>query len=913
MDADAGRWPDPVARPPAPGFDVLPLPAANPAASGPGCAAELHRYAAVAAFGRFAVQSCDISAVIGRAVESAAEVVHAPMAGLVRVVVRGQVEVVATRGVAGAAGRTGADAGPAEADAGVEWTVTTDVPADRITQPLIVPDWSTEIRFSQVPRLRDLGVCATLSVGVPAAGVSWLLTVHDHRARAFGAIDVDVVQAIAQLLGAALERDHQQRTYAAMIDRGRAVTAFGRFALKSSDVDATIERALEFVGEVLAVPMGVLARVIGPDQAEVVRARGVPGLAVGQRVEIPPHLREEYLARRSFARTDRRAGDPPVPGGVEPAGVRASMSVGLLVEGEPSRLVVLDVEPRQFTPSEQDFLQAVAHLLSAAIDRSRSELAQQTVAAFGRFALQSRDMTATIVRAVEVVAEVLDVPIVMVARPSGPGRYVMVHVHGSMGVAPGTELEVPSDLMAAIEDLTAPLAIDDWQSETRFSPVPAFRAVGVRSSLSVGVPVSRRAWRLVAVDTRPRRFRCFEVDVLQPIGNLLATALERQRAETLVRDSNRQLQQALLPGDLPTLPGITATARYVPAGGDLVGGDWYDVLPLPHGGIGLVMGDVEGHDSTAAAMMGQIRTVLRAYAADGHTPAEILGELNRFVHGHMQRLVTCCYAELHPEQRTITYASAGHPTPLILEPGRELTALPAAPGLILGVNAEQDYGECTRMLPHARLILMVTDGLVDDLPGAIHDALASLAAAAGRNACEPLETLADRLAACPDDGRDQRDDAALLAVELVTAAPPSCEGVHRIFANRPVVTRTARSYVADVLTAWGLPGVRETATLVVSELVTNAIMHTTGPIQVALRRAGPERIRLTVRDESDLPLRPHRRPAVKAAGTLEPGGRGLIIVQHVADRWGIDLTPDGVGKAVWVELGATARRPTASS
>ena len=165
-----------------------------------------------------------------------------------------------------------------------------------------------------------------------------------------------------------------------------------------------------------------------------------------------------------------------------------------------------------------------------------------------------------------------------------------------------------------------------------------------------------------------------------------------------LRATTRQLQQVLLPGSLPALDGIEAAARYLPAGGDDVGGDWYDVLPHSRGRIGLVIGDVEGHDSTAAATMGQIRNVLRAHAEEGLTPAEILAKVNNFVSHHCERLATCCYAELNPATRLLTAASAGHPAPLVLEPGRAIRPVPVEAGVLLGVTSEETYRECNVFL-----------------------------------------------------------------------------------------------------------------------------------------------------------------------------------------------------------------------
>jgi serine phosphatase RsbU (regulator of sigma subunit) len=147
-----------------------------------------------------------------------------------------------------------------------------------------------------------------------------------------------------------------------------------------------------------------------------------------------------------------------------------------------------------------------------------------------------------------------------------------------------------------------------------------------------------------------------------------------------------------------------------------VGGDWYDVLDLPHGGLALVMGDVEGHDSAAAAIMGQVRTVLSTYVAEGYPPAEILSRTSDFVASHTERLVSCCYVELHPNNAPSPASAPDTPAPWFSTPTTAPESCPST-RLPLGVLPNPAYLEHTEVLLPGACLALVTDGLFDVLPG----------------------------------------------------------------------------------------------------------------------------------------------------------------------------------------------------
>jgi len=361
----------------------------------------------------------------------------------------------------------------------------------------------------------------------------------------------------------------------------------------------------------------------------------------------------------------------------------------------------------------------------------------------------------------------------------------------------------------------------------------------------------------------------------------------------------REFQRVLLPATLPRMPGIETVARYVPAGDDAVGGDWYDVLPLPRGGVGLVMGDVEGHSATAAVIMAQARNVLRAYAAEGHSPGDVLSNLNRFVSDHTDCLITCCYLHLDPAARVVTAVTAGHPAPIVLtdDGGRHL---PVHTGLPLGVDAAERYEERTTVLePRSRLVLY-TDGLIDERSLITDpDELLAVATALDTGTAPDTGTaaaIADALVRRSPDQPSFPDDTAVLVACLDQRQPDDTPGTAtRVLASAPAAAPAARRFVHDVLTGWGLTPLQDVAELLASELVTNAILHTGGEVRLTLAQPGPDTLRIGVHDDSDRPAR---------IGSPRPddiGGRGLTIVDALADGWWIDPSPAG-GKTVWLEL-----------
>ncbi len=226
------------------------------------------------------------------------------------------------------------------------------------------------------------------------------------------------------------------------------------------------------------------------------------------------------------------------------------------------------------------------------------------------------------------------------------------------------------------------------------------------------------------------------------------------------------LQRSLLPADLPAVPDVRLLARSLPgASGMRVGGDWYDVFRLPTGEVGLVIGDVVGHDLPAATTMGQLRNALRAYAVEAHSPAEVLRRVNRAAYLlEVSDLATCLYAILDPGTREVRWSSAGHLAPLVSPQEGVGRFLCVEPGPPLGVTAEGDYTDQETRLDAGDTLVLYTDGLVEQRDEPIDAGLASLRHAAGGHS-DP-DALCNALLESQLGGFPHRDDVTLLLVQV---------------------------------------------------------------------------------------------------------------------------------------------------
>ncbi len=263
---------------------------------------------------------------------------------------------------------------------------------------------------------------------------------------------------------------------------------------------------------------------------------------------------------------------------------------------------------------------------------------------------------------------------------------------------------------------------------------------------------------------QPHPFAADERAVLTSLGGLVAQALER----ALLYDAKHQLahglQEALLPHSLPVLPSIDAAARYLPAARGMdIGGDFYDLVPS-RGRAAAVIGDVQGHNVTAAGLMGQIRTAVRAYTTVGQPPEEVMRSTNRLlIDLGVDLFASCLYLSLDPAHEVAVMARAGHPPPLLRRPDGKVRVLDLAGGPLLGIDADARYPTTEVTLTPGSLLTLYTDGLIESPGVDIEDALADLGRRLGETGDQPLDALADSLVRHGGaESRERLDDVALL-------------------------------------------------------------------------------------------------------------------------------------------------------
>ncbi|WP_432069455.1 SpoIIE family protein phosphatase [Streptomyces sp. AA1529] len=476
----------------------------------------------------------------------------------------------------------------------------------------------------------------------------------------------------------------------------------------------------------------------------------------------------------------------------------------------------------------------------------------------------------------------------------------------------------------------------------------------------------------MAAFARPVAFTPDERALLTTLARMLAQSLSR----AMLDESERELSARLLgvppdevrgrvtrPAHSPAVPGMDLAARYVPTGGGLqIGGDWYDVIPLPSGRTALVIGDVQGHDVRAAGIMGRLRVAVRAYASEGHHPDAVLSRASRFLHGmgagerldappptapaeetadpapgtagpepadHPEpRFATCLYVEVDQETGALDVARAGHPDPAVQLPDGPLLVRATAGGLPLGIEPDAEYPVSRLVLEPGERLLMCTDGLIEagghDLGTGwerISRVAEELAGQDGRTTGSPaLEQLADALVQAVQGDRDtswdrtgapadrREDDIALLLLSRSATGAGAPAAGARVTTRRTVLTvaqaqpdriADARHQLHDLLHDWCDPDQVDGAVLMLSEMLTNVLVHTDGDAvlvaEITVPRQGEGRtLWVGVSDPSD--ELPHRR----SPGELASSGRGLMLLGMLADRWGVD--PRGEGKRTWFEI-----------
>jgi serine phosphatase RsbU (regulator of sigma subunit)/PAS domain-containing protein len=404
---------------------------------------------------------------------------------------------------------------------------------------------------------------------------------------------------------------------------------------------------------------------------------------------------------------------------------------------------------------------------------------------------------------------------------------------------------------------------------------------------------------------RPRHLTGAERALLIALSGLIAQALERARHFDAEHAQAKALQRTLLPQALPSLPAVTAAARYLPAGEDTdVGGDWYDVIPLSADRVALVIGDVMGHGLPEAVIMGRLRTAVQTLSDLELPPDEILGHLNELVNGlGDDTFATCLYAIYDPVASICTFAGAGHPPPALVWPDGGVYFSQGEADPPLGV-AEPPFEVVDLPVPGDSLLVLYTDGLIESAKVDTDTGMSRLAELLQAHHGESPDQICQKLtcALLPAD-QQSTDDAALLVVRVHATAPDAVAAWS--LPEDPKAAGAARRHVGDQLAAWNLEELAMNTEILASELVANVIRHARGPIRLRLLRS-----RTLVCEVFDGSV---TTPRIRRTSWTDEGGRGLQLIAALCDRWGTRYTT--TGKCIWTEQSLPAaddgRRPAA--
>ncbi|KQT94724.1 hypothetical protein ASG49_07845 [Marmoricola sp. Leaf446] len=624
-----------------------------------------------------------------------------------------------------------------------------------------------------------------------------------------------------------------------------------------------------------------------------------------------------------------------------PVVARSGEVIGALLFGHP--------EVAAFDQRSEDVVRLVATQAAVAVENARSYAEEQLAR---RAAEQAAERLALLQTITSRLARAVDRDQVLVAvvdalvGPLGASRVGVYLREGAVyraaagvGAAPARDAavapqrpqhgEFPVDgdnPVAVCAAERRPLVHSSVADLAERFPEVAAVVTGMEASVLLPLVVGERTLGVLALAWRePRIFDAVELAWLRSAVEQLSLALvqvelrdSEAAAQAALRDSaayaisvSRTLQRSLLPPALPDVESLAVAVRYVPSVVDAeVGGDWYDVIATPDGAVVLVIGDVQGHSIGAAAVMGQLRVALNAYLVESHPPHVALSRVNRVMETlRTDAIATCCLVRIDPATGHVAVVRAGHTLPVLWRADGEVTELEGDGGIPLGVLPEWEWPTTELHLGAGDRLLLYTDGLVevpgedvDDGVAALLRAVASTGAGArdaaaregevtGHARQERLEGDVDAVLA--QVGMRTRDDVAVLACEYAGPAA-SYRREELQVTTLPEVT-AAREFGRRTLTRWGLVHLDDTVSLLVTELVTNALVHTDGPARLELRRHEGA-VRVMVSDSLSKVPRP------RAVDSDATGGRGLLVVGALSMGWGVE--PHGEGKTVWADVRA---------
>jgi GAF domain-containing protein/anti-sigma regulatory factor (Ser/Thr protein kinase) len=667
-------------------------------------------------------------------------------------------------------------------------------------------------------------------------------------------------------------------------------------ALAYLSEDELLPELLQRMTEVLRTDTAAI--LLHDEERAVLRARAAKGIEeeVEQGVEIPfgvGFAGRVAAERRPIFIPDVDQGDIYNPI-LREKGIRSLLGVPLLFEDRVLGVLhVGTLTPRVFTDSDRDLLQLAADRAAIAIEhaqlyklertaRQRYEALQRVTDAALAYLPEDLLLPELLIRISAAVHS--DTAAILLLEPDG----AMLRARAAKGieeeVEQGVRIPVGKGFAGRIVAERRAVMIADVDHADILNPI--LREKGIRSLLGVPLLVEGRALGVLHVGSLTlRTFTADDRDLLQLAADRAALAIEHARLYEQ-RHLAESLQRRLLPESLAHVAGLEIATRYLPASGNTLGGDWYDAFTLGGGRVVVAVGDVVGHGIDAAAVMAQLRTALRAYAADGHEPAAVVDRVNRLMWAlGPTAMTTLAFAIIDPEAERMELVNAGHPPPLVLGADGTAEFLPLQGNIALGASELARYHSEVYPLPTGTTVVLYTDGLVEERGRSIEVGLERLRSeAGGPGGVEDLcARIAERLVPA-----ERPDDIAILAARvpalgdtLSTTWPASRESLAPV---RRVLRRWLRGRGASEDELYDM-------TVACQEACANAIEHAYRPSRATfeLETADDDgHIRITVRDHGQW-----RAPR----GTNR--GRGLVLMRALMEA--VDVRHEEEGTVVVME------------
>ena len=669
-------------------------------------------------------------------------------------------------------------------------------------------------------------------------------------------------------------------------------------ALAYLSEDDLLAELLQRITEILDADTAAI--LLLDEDAQVLRARAARGIEeeVEQRVTIPfgkGFAGRVVAERRAVAIDDIERAEIVNPI-LREKGIRSLLGVPLLLGDRVLRVLhVGSLTGRAFSEQERDLLQLAADRAAVAIEQAhvygqeRAARAAAEAATRRLLALQRiTDAALAYLPLDDLLAELLgrisesvgtDTAAILLLEENGRVLRARAARGIEAEVEQGVTIPLGSGFAGRIAAERRAVAIHDVDHAAILNPI--LREKGIRSLLGVPMQIEGRVLGVLHVGSlTPRAFSDDDRDLLQLAADRAALAIEhaflfeqRRIAEVL--------QRQLLPGELRGLPGVEIASRYLPASGESLGGDWYDAFALDGRRIAVVVGDVVGHGLGAAAVMAQLRTALRAYAAEGYPPGAVVERVNRLMTAlGPAAMTTLVYAVIDPEQERLEIVNAGHPPPLLIRRDGGGDYLPLTGGIPLGASPTARYRSAVHEFELGTAIVLYTDGLVESRTRPIDHGLERLRAI-GSAPAAGVERLCSQVVErlVPEE---RPDDIAIIAARV----PPPPEEL----SGRWPAERTALAEVRHDLRRWLRAhgaSADETYEITVAcqEACANAVEHAYRPGREAFEVEGTYRdgvVRVVVRDHGR--WRPPR-------GTNR--GRGLLLMEAMMERVDVRHTDDG--------------------